>query len=106
MGMIQMNSTGARMGAPARQEVAFKDGTAVLLHGVVDNAGHPDTFARHCYQADAFVAYLDLRELAPELEGVLPGATTSDTAFAVFHTLRRRYGSANEFRQAVGAPAP
>jgi hypothetical protein len=103
MTMIQMESNGAcqRMGAPARQEVTFADGSALWLHCVVEI---DSPYHRRVELANGSQALIDLRTLAPDLTFALPGATTRDTSFAVFHSLRKHFRGVQQLREAIGGP--
>lgn len=80
------------VGVPARQEVIFKDGSAVWLHRVGDTV--PDLFQRRVELPNGEYARVDLRRLAPDLAEDLPVAATRDVPGLVHWSLRLVFGSA------------
>ena len=84
------------VGVPARQEVIFKDGSALWLHRVGDTV--PDLFQRRVELANGEYARVDLRRLAPELAADLPVAESRDVPGLVHWSLRLLFGSAQAFK--------
>lgn len=87
------------VGVPTRQEVMFRDGSAVDLHRVVRD-GIPDLYRRELGTPAAGVQ-IDLRELAPTLGDDLPKTATRDVPGVVFYTLRHQFKCANDLVQAA-----
>lgn len=80
------------VGVPARQEVIFRDGSAVWLHRVGDKV--PDLFQRRVELPSGEFARVDLRRLVPDLAVDLPVAATRDVPGIVHWSLRLVFGSA------------
>lgn len=89
------------VGIPPRQEVRFRDGTAVWLNRI-NGAGAPDLFLRELGQPAPGVQ-VDLRLLAPELGTDLPLAATRDVPGLVHFSLRQRFGGVQDLLQAAVA---
>lgn len=92
-------------GVPARQEVTFADGSALWLHSVHNGAGAAAVFERRIPTDDGEWQRVDLRRLAPDLAFRLPGTSTRDMSSAVFQSLRKRFGSTEQMRAAIGGLA-
>lgn len=90
---------------PTRQEITFADGSTVWLHLQAQPAGRQQIYSRDLSLADGSFMPVDLVRVAPELRYELPAPTTRDAAAAVFHSLRKHFGSAAQFRDAVAAAA-
>lgn len=103
--MNSLTAATANAFGPTRQEITFADGTTVWLHLHVAANGGPQVYRRELPLADGSFQPVDLRQVAPELCYELPASTTRDAAAAVFHSLRKHFTSAAQFREAVGAAA-
>jgi hypothetical protein len=82
-----------------RQEVMFRDGSAVHLHPVLV-AGQRDMFLR-ALQCESRWLATDLRAHGPELEDDVLRLQPRDTPGVVFFTLRSSYACALDFLSAV-----
>lgn len=80
------------VGVPARQEVIFRDGSAIWLHRVGDDV--PDLFQRRVELPSGEYARVDLRRLVPDLAVDLPVAATRDVPGLVHWSLRLVFCSA------------
>lgn len=80
-----------------RLELLFKDGSVCWLD---QSWPRMDPLLRNL-EVEGEVLSVDLRRLAPELEYEVRGVPTRDVAAVLFFELRRRYGSADAFIQAV-----
>lgn len=87
------------VGVPMRQEIQFKDGKLIWLHGVI-LAGAPDLFLRDLGDPAKGVR-IDLRKLIPEAEQELPGTSTRDVAGYVSFALRGLYPRLQDFLDAA-----
>jgi hypothetical protein len=92
--------------APSRQEITFSDGSAIWLHVHSRQGGQPFVYSREMPLGDGRFCCVDLVRAAPELQYALPTPSARETATVVFQCLRKRFDTAAQFRQAVGAPAP
>lgn len=103
--MNSLTAAAAEAIGPTRQEITFADGTTVWLHLHTAADGGPQVYRREIPLPDGSFQPVDLLRVAPELCYELPAPTTRDAAAAVFHSLRKHFTSAAQFREAVGAPA-
>lgn len=83
------------VGVPRRQEVQFKDGSAIWLHSVVRD-GTPDLFLRELGEP-AQGTIVDLRQLLTDASVELPGTSTRDVAGYVSIGLRLMFATRDEF---------
>lgn len=90
--------------APSRQEITFRDGTAVWLHLHTKQDGCPFVYSRELQLPDGTFWCVDLKHVAPELRYQLPTPSPRETAAVIFQALRKHFDSAEQFRQAVGLP--
>lgn len=84
-----------------RMEVMFPDGTAVVLHTVLEN-GAPSLTLRALRQGETYLVF-DVRRLAPQLARDLPPCPARDVIGLVFFTFRQAFTHAGEFTAKVGA---
>lgn len=82
------------VGVPRRQEVIFRDGSALVLMRVMQ-AGTPSLYLREL-GAPAAGLVVDLRQLAPELAADLPTASTRDVPGIVHFGLRIAFPGAEQ----------
>lgn len=73
-----------------RQEIMFRDGTAVTLHPVID-CGVPDKFHRALQLPGGLTMVIDLRHLVPQIEPDIRTAQERDWQGIVFYSLRGAY---------------
>ena len=83
-----------------RQEVMFKDGTAVTLHPVFD-CGAPCTHHRALHLPKGITLVVDLRTLVRQIGDDICLAAPRDVPGIVFFTLRHHYSTAELFVRAV-----
>jgi len=83
-----------------RQEVMFKDGTAVTLHPVFDR-GTPCAHHRALHLPKGITLVVDLRNLVRQIGEDICLAAPRDVPGIVFFTLRHHYSTAELFVRAV-----
>lgn len=76
-----------------RQEVMFKDGTAVTLHPVFDH-GTPSLYHRALRLPKGVTMVVDLRSLVRQIGEDLCAAQARDVPGIVFFTLKHHYATA------------
>lgn len=83
-----------------RQEVMFKDGTAVTLHPVFDG-GTPCPHHRALHLPKGITMVVDLRTLVRQIGEDITLAAARDVPGIVFFTLRHHYSTAELFVRAA-----
>lgn len=87
---------------PRRQELMFRDGSAVTLYAVqLDDEPGPNRFLRAFVLMETHIVVFDLRDLSPALRESLAVLPERDVPQVVFVTLRALHQDADAFTEAV-----